>query len=395
MKILMLCNRVPWPLHEGGNLATWNLALHLKKEGHSVELACLNTQKHFVPLEEVPPLLDGIHAIPIDTTIRWKGVFQNLFSPLPYIAERFVSADFQMLLEKLLRKNTYEIIQLEGLYMSPYIETIRRFTQTPIVLRAHNVEYKIWERVAQAESHPIKRTYLKGMTQSLKRFEARQFRKVNGVLFFTKADAALGLTLAPGISHTVIPSGIDIPENSGGSGKIPKSMGFIGSMDWMPNQDGIRWFVKEVLPLIRKRLPEVRLLIAGRNISENLLEGLDTTRVELLGEVPQASDFVQSIEVMVTPLRAGGGMRLKILEAMACGAAIVSTTVGAEGIEVTHQEHLILADDAETFSESVMRLMNQDTERLTLGEAARKRAIEYYSWQPIARKTSTYYLQLL
>jgi glycosyltransferase involved in cell wall biosynthesis len=395
MRILFLCNRIPWPLNDGGNLATWNLALHLQQEGHSLELACLNTQKHFIKPEEVPVVFKALHVIPINTSLSPWGFFLNIFSPLPYIAERFVSDRFKQMLQNLLVENSFDIIQLEGLYMSPYIEYIRKFSKAPIVLRAHNVEFKIWERLANASPNLLKKLYLRSMAKNLRSFEQDRFSKVNGILFFTEEDARLGEALNLTKPHVVIPSGIVIPEWPTETNAQQNTVGFIGNMEWLPNQDAVRWFVEAIFPLIKKQIPNVRFLLAGKNIPGSLLSGLNSEGVEIVGQVENAQAFIQSLSAFVVPLRAGGGMRLKILEAMASGAAIVSTPIGAEGIEGVRNQHFKIEEKPVAFAEAVIQVLNSDTYQAQLGAAAYKNAQLNYAWKPIAQKTLNFYQQIV
>ncbi len=395
MRILFLCNRIPWPLNDGGNMATWNLASHLQQEGHSLDLACLNTQKHFIAPEDVPSVFTALHAIPINTTLSPWGFFRNIFSPLPYIAERFVSDRFKHLLQNLLREKSFDIIQLEGLYMSPYIDCIRKLSTAPIVLRAHNVEYKIWDRLAEASPNLLKKLYLRSMAKNLRSFEQEKFSKVNGILFFTDEDARLGEALNLNTPHTVIPSGIDIPELPSEVKFQRNTLGFIGNMEWLPNQDAVRWFVEAIFPSIKKQIPNVRFLLAGKNIPENLLNGLNLEGVEIIGQVESAQQFIHSLAVFVVPLRAGGGMRLKILEAMACGAAIVSTPIGAEGIEGEREVHFKIEEEPGLLAKALIQVLKSDTYRAQLGAAAYKNAQINYAWKPIAQRTLNFYQQLV
>jgi len=396
VNILQLVNRIPYPLTNGGNIATWNLSLALENLGNKITLACLNTKKHY----QTPDILKGkvnqFLAIDIDTSIHPMKAALNLFSPIPYIAERFISDEFKVMLSELLRQNTFDIIQLEGLYMAVYLPEIRKYTNSPVVLRAHNIEYKIWERIAANTRNPLKKLYFMGMSVSLKKYEKRILNQVDGVLYFTDEDYRWAQTAGVNTRSVVIPAGVDLEAFSvGPQMHYPVSMGFLGSLDWRPNQDAVCWFVSEILPLIQKKVPEVKFYIAGKHMPLHLLKELSHASVIYLGEIPDAAQFLKSLDLMVVPLRSGGGMRLKILEGMAASRAIVSTSIGAEGIQVQSGEHLILEDEKEGFAKACIDILQDQQFRTRLGNSGHKQAEKKYSWHNIAGETHLFYQSML
>ena len=188
MKILQLCNRIPWPLTDGGNIATWNLSHALENKGHRVTLGCLNTQKHYQKHEVLSGKVSNYFCIDIDTSVHWMQAAKNIISPVPYIAERFISEDFKKALCRHLDEHTYDIIQIEGLYMAAYVKEIRSRSKAIIVLRAHNVEYKIWERLASTAPIGPKGIYLRLMANSLKIYETKMLNLEDAVLYLTTQD---------------------------------------------------------------------------------------------------------------------------------------------------------------------------------------------------------------
>lgn len=393
----MLCNRIPWPLNEGGNLATWNLATSLQNQGHIVDLLCLNTTKHFIDPEKVPSEINALYSVPINTNLSIVGFIQNLFSSKPYIVERFISEEFKTKLGNLLRENTYDIIQFEGLYMCPYAEFIKISTNVPMVLRAHNVEYKIWERLAQNQSNFLKKIYLAQMSQNLRHFEYNKMQEMDGILYFTQEDLRLAQAMGYSGKAKVIPAGIHTNNKTYTSkAKIPFSIGFIGSMDWIPNQDAIFWFTSEIFPGIKKIFPEASFRIAGRKISSlSSHKSLHVEGIVIEGEVESSTEFINQLELFVVPLRAGGGMRLKILEAMSAESCILSTSTGAEGIEGTAGIHFEIADTKENFRDKAISLLNDPERRKHLGMAAKELANSNYSWYQITLRTIAFYSELI
>lgn len=396
MKILQLVNRIPYPLTDGGNIATWNLAQALEKQGHQITMACLNTRKHYQNPAVIQHKLYKTAAVNLNTDIHLLNLIQNLFSPIPYIAERFISEEFKSLLKKLLKDEKYDLIQAEGLYMCAYADTIRACSDAPFVLRAHNIEYKIWERLAKNTTQPFKKFYLERMFISLKKYESQCFQKMDAILFFTPEDQKWAYEMGySGISE-IIPSGVDIDTfEYKGTPRLPASIGFLGSLEWRPNQDAVRWFISEIFPEIKKQIPEATFYLAGKNMPDHLLKDLNLNGVIYMGQVPDAAKFLHSLEVFVVPLRSGGGMRLKILEGMAASSCILSTDIGAEGIEIQDTHEFLRGNTASELAQKACYLLQNPLIRKSLSEKASLVAKSRYGWDAISRRTSEFYQTLL
>jgi glycosyltransferase involved in cell wall biosynthesis len=394
MRILQLCNRIPWPLTDGGNIATWNLSHALESKGHSVTLACLNTQKHFQNHNILKGKASDYFCVDIDTSVNWKAAAVNLFSSVPYIAERFVSDAFRNALRIHLKSNRYDVIQIEGLYMAAYITDIRACTNTTVVFRAHNVEFIIWQRLAATSVIGLKRMYLTLMAKSLQRYEKAMWNQADAVMFFTPQDQQWALEAGLQVKSEVIPAGVNMPDESSPAedNSIPV-IGFLGSMDWQPNQDAVKWFLNEIFPLVRKQLPNAEFHFAGRNMPADFLPSLPDEGVHFLGSIPDAFAFLQSLTCMVVPLRSGAGMRLKILEAMAAGCPVISTSVGAEGIHTAHGVHILFADTPTDFGNEVLKVLQSEAIRNLLRKNAQILMETQYSWNRIADQTLQYYSQ--
>jgi polysaccharide biosynthesis protein PslH len=398
MKILQLCNRIPWPLTDGGNIATWNLSHALENKGHLVTLACLNTQKHYQKHEVLTGKVSNYFCVDIDTSVHWIQAAKNILSPVPYIAERFISDDFKNALCRHLDEYTYDIIQIEGLYMAAYIKQIRTKSNAIIMFRAHNVEHKIWERLASTATLSPKSIYLHLMANSLKIYEIKMLNQADAVLFFTPQDQKSAIDAGLKVKSEIIPAGVDFPHIQGQLGiespEIP-IVGFLGSLDWQPNQDAVLWFVQEIFPLIRKSIPNVQFHLAGRNMPKDFLKGLNMEGIQYLGEIPDAWQFLQSLTCMVVPLRSGAGMRLKILEAMAAACPVISTYIGAEGIQALPDTHICIANDADQFAFQTLKVLQSQQVQRALSQNALKLMHDVYAWDKIADRTIQFYFQCL
>jgi glycosyltransferase involved in cell wall biosynthesis len=258
------------------------------------------------------------------------------------------------------------------LYLTPYIPIIRRYSQAKIVLRAHNVEHEIWERVAANTNQPFQRWYLNRITPRLKNYEIAHLNNYDLVAAITARDAAHLRQLGLQKPIMVTPIGLDCRDYQPDMRVFqhPLSLSFIGSLDWIPNQEGLKWFLESVWqPLLHPRFPQLRFHIAGRT-APAWLRSLQMAGVHFHGEVESAPDFINQHALMVVPLLSGGGMRAKILEGMAVGKVVLSTRVGMEGIDAQHGRECLLADTPEEFAEAIGWCMNNRERLAAIGQNA-------------------------
>ncbi len=337
----------------------------------------------------------GFEFFPVNTRVRPVSAFFNLFSGKSYNITRFYCSKLATRLAELLKQESFDIIQLEGLYLTPYIHVIRQHTGAPLLFRSHNIEHFIWERMAASARNPLKRLYLKILTARLRKYEMRTVHQVDGLIAISPVD--MRFFEKNGFSHpaVTIPVGIG-SDMAAFEETVPEAntIFHLGSMDWRPNQDGISWFIEKVWPIIKQRNPEIRFVLAGKNIPEQFYN-YHGGNIIVAGEVPDAAKFMQEHALMVVPLRSGGGMRVKIVEGMAAGKAIVSTSIGAEGIDCTHGENILLADTPMEMAESVLYCFSNPAFIKTLGKSARVFALENHLIEPIIEKLTGFYSTFL
>lgn len=359
MRILQLCHKFPYPLKDGGAIAVTYLAKAYAVLGHEVTLLSMNTSKHWFDVANLPPDFDhyaAMHTVFVENHIRPLPVLCNLFfSKKSYHVERFESESFAKKLAVLLKHNAFDVVQLESVFLAPYLPVIRECAPNVlVVLRAHNVEHEIWERVA-ANANPLKKWYLQQITPRLKKYEVAQINRFDLVVGISTRDVERFEKLGLHKPATVCPIGLDCRDYhpDPASYRRPLSFSFIGSLDWMPNQEGLRWFLDLVWqPLLVPNFPELTFHIAGRTAPSWLRE-LNMERVIFHGEVSSAADFLNQHSVMVVPLLSGGGMRAKILEGMALGKVVLSTRLGMEGIEAADRQECLLAQQPEEWLEAI------------------------------------------
>jgi glycosyltransferase involved in cell wall biosynthesis len=399
MKILQVSNKPPYPPRDGGSMAMFNLANGLRKLGHEITVLTMFTNKHRLTVEQHKEYskLMKVHTVYVDTNISWTGLALNLlFSDKPYTATRFHSQVFGEELAKILKAEQFDLIQLEGLYLTVYIPLIRNYSNAKIVLRAHNVEHVIWERVAAEEKKYYRRTYLDVVARRTMEFEFNALNTYDLLVPITSIDLDKFTEMGNTKPAHVSPAGVNVDPDHPCT-YYPDSAGknftlyYLGSLDWIPNQEGLRWFAAKVFPGIRREHHDTRFHVAGRNAPLRLINDIVQPGVIYHGEVADAKEFSKNYTVLVAPCFSGSGMRLKILEAMAIGKAVITTKIGAEGLSVTDGENLLIADDALSFQNAVEKLRNDPEYCRKLGMEAYKLIYEKYNNSDIAASLAAFY----
>jgi len=382
MRILQLCKKFPYPIKDGEVIAITNLAKAFKAKGAEVHLLCINTPKHFFDKSQLPDSFNfyqTIQSVSVDTDLKAHQAFLNLFSSKSYHIDRFVNSEFSKKIKEALENITPDVVQLETLFLAPYVEVIRKYSTAKIVMRAHNVEHEIWSRITENTDSILKRNYLAYLTRKLKNFEVQHLNKYDLLVPITNRDLKTFEKLGFKGKHQVTPIGIDHHRYHSAPIEVdqPLSISFIGSLDWMPNLEGMDWFLKNVWPTIINTFPEIRLHLAGRNTPDHLYK-LEPQRIKVHGEVPDAKEFINQHPIMIVPLLSGSGMRVKILEGMALGRVVITTSIGLEGIEAKHKKQVLIANTAEEWFQC-LKFCHENLSKLSkIGSAAKQLISEYY-----------------
>ncbi len=398
MKILQICSKIPFPPKDGGSIAMNILTHGLISSGNQVDVLAVNTPKHYIKAEDIDEgyrSKTNYQSIFIDTSIKPVAAFFNLFSSKSYNIERFYSKEFESNLITKLKANKYDIIHLETLWVTPYVDVIRKYSSAKVVLRSQNVEFMIWERLAEDCSNPLKKTYLKLLAKRLKGYELQMLNKYDAILTITELDTKVfkDMGCIKPIMH--VPFGIDLEKYKIEVANLEKPSVFhIGAMDWRPNADGINWFLKGVWLKVVENYSAINLYLAGRNMPDWLTH-LKMKNVVVEGEVADSHEFINSKSIMIVPLNSGGGMRVKIIEGMAFGKTIISTSVGAEGIEYENGKNIIIADTENEFSEAIQKCVSDTVFSDSIGKNARTLAENKYDNQIICNQLSDFYKGLI
>lgn len=374
MKILQLCNKPPYPAVDGGCIAMKNISTGLLNNNVDLKVICISTEKHPFSIKKFPTEYvrqTNVEGVFLDTKLNIVDAFSAIITSDCYNVSRFFSADLDIKIKQDLSENTYDFVILESLFLSPYICTIQNNSDSKIILRSHNFEYLIWQRLAQKEKNIIKKGYLKHLSSNLKKYETKIISDINGIATISYEDTKKYLDVNPDLKITTIPFGIDF-ENYEPSYNQPTGslkLFHIGSMDWNPNIEAIDWFLESVWTNFNNQAIELHL--AGKSMPDSLLN-LNETQIINHGQVASATDFISNHDVMIVPLFSGGGMRIKIIEAMAMGKTVISTSIGLEGIDATHKKNVIIANTKEEFIIEINHLVENPNKTIEIGKNARR-----------------------
>ena len=403
MHILQLCPRVPFPLTTGGAIAMYDAAAGLVQAGHRVTMLAINTPKHYQPADALDHLGPNFRlvTVDVDTNITPVRALKNLlFSRQPYIVERFISLGMGAKLLEILRTEEVAIVQMEGTFTAWYADWLGRQDSAelrvpPLVLRAHNVENTIWHMLAGRARNPLKRLFLGNMAGRLEAFERRHLPQFDAVAAITADDAQRLRDLGCPEPVLFIPAGVDLSRFQSNPALRPKprTLFLIGSLNWLPNQEGLDWLLREVWPTLHAEMPDVELHIAGSGTPEELLKPR-TDNVFVHGFVESAPEFMQQYELMLVPLLSGGGMRIKIIEGMALGKAVLSTTLGAEGIAVRDGQDILLRDTAAEWLDALRAWARGQVATAEIGAAAARTATQLYDRRRVTQQFVDLYERL-
>lgn len=398
MKILQLCHKPPVPAIDGGCIAMNNISQGLLQTGHELKILTIVTQKH--PLQEEKLTEEyirdtKIEGVYIDTSLNLIDAFSALVTSDSYNVSRFFSPDFDSKLTQLLRKEKFDIIHLESLFMTPYIATIRRNSKGKIVLRSHNLEYMIWERMAETSKNFAKKRYLKILAKQLKKYEFGVLDSVDGIAAISTEDGKKYLHSECDKPLVTIPFGIDLDSYHADDTKEDyPSLFHIGAMDWLPNIEGINWFLKEIWPSVNEKFPDLKFYLAGRKMPESFLQ-TKQKNVIVVGEIQDANHFMSSKSIMIVPLLTAGGIRVKIIEAMALKKSVISTSIGAHGIDGIDGKDFFIANKKEEFLNNLELLLNDHNRHIETGKNARRLVEEKYDNRKLTEELVEFYQQLI
>ena len=405
MRLLWIKTSPLHPLTRGGDLRTYHL-LRWLNEWHDVTFSGMVAD----PSQQEATLKATLYSSSADWAHEPKatqspdrlkflwGALRNLLSPLPYAVERFASKAWRSRIEDLLERNEFDAVVCDFIFPAASLPWSSKDPKVPWIVFQHNVESMIWKRRAD-ETSVLTQPYLSSQWRRMERFESSMCRRFDAVLTVSEEDSRTSKSRY-GLENVrgAIPTGVDLSYFT----ELPRSLPntptlvFVGSMDWYANVDAVEYFMDEVWPRVRECLPTARVKIVGRNPPEKIQRlHAPSAGIEVTGTVPDVRPFMRQAHAMIVPLRIGGGTRLKVFEAMAAGVPIISTSIGAEGLEVEDGRHLLLADNPADFAEAVLKLIGDPDLANRLAEAATREIAEQNSWEKAARIMEAHLLKLI
>lgn len=380
MRLLFHTAALVHPLNSGGRIRTAKLIEQLARR-HDVHVVV--GRRPSDPPEAVASLRElgvGVRTVPCNEapfgSLRCCGeLLANAPRPMPYVIRRYHSAAMTAALREEVRRFAPHVVVCDALQNEPNVRDLG----VPLVLSSHNVEATILQRLWPRTPGAIRRAYLWLEWQKLVRFEAAAVRRFAGCVAVSDDDARVFSELGAR-EVVVVPNGVDADSIRPTEADHDGSLAFVGSMDWAPNQDAIRWYVEQVAPLLGGAAPRLRVI--GRSPPGDLVRwAVARAAVEFTGTVDDVRPHLARAVATVVPLRVGGGTRLKILEALAMAKPVVSTTIGAEGLGLTHDRELLIADDARSFAAAIERVIHEPDTRARLGVAGRTRVVRDHDWR--------------
>jgi len=387
MKVLHLTNKPIFPLLDGGCIAMHELLKNLLQLGFEVKNLTIETSKHPFELEQYPASLSQIispESVLIDTKIKVKDAFLSLFGNTSYNISRFYNFEFENKIIETIETTKFQVIILESAYLLPYLPAIRKNFDGKVILRAHNVEFKIWEQLAASEVGIVKKLFLRKLAKDLKTFEIGNLKKVDGIACVSENDLMHFKSLGISTPLCSIPVSMDFDiENIPDIQK--NKFCFLGSMNWKPNIEAVDLLLNKIFPKILEKIPEAELHLAGSFMSDKLFN-LKQKNVLIHGKVSDVKAFFVENGILLVPLKSGSGIRIKILEALALGVPVVSSTVGFEGIPIKNEIHGMIANRTKDFVEAAILLaLNSDIAH-NMGQKGQVLANETFNINNISKK---------
>jgi polysaccharide biosynthesis protein PslH len=392
MKVLLLTQVLPYPPDSGPKVKTWNVLKYLTQQ-HEVTLVSFVRGDQSAGVKQLQRYCHAVYTVPMKRT-KWRdgiAMIRSLLTGQPWMMVRDDRAAMRELINRLTSTTQFDIAHADQLNMAQYAARVPGARK---ILDAHNALWLLYQRLWQTMKPSPQKWLLERDWRLLKRYEGWVCREFDAVLAVSQEDkTALEEAARQPLDITVIPIAVDTDEVALVN-RQPKAdhILHIGTMYWPPNIDGILWFIRQVYPLIRAQYPGARFDVVGARPPQEIVElGGDSTGINVTGYVDNPTPYLEQTGVMVVPLRAGGGMRVKILNALAQGLPIVSTSLGCEGIMVTHDQNILIADTSADFAEAVLRLLKNPELAAQLGRHSRQLAEELYDYRQACRPLEAVY----
>ncbi|MES2704581.1 MAG: glycosyltransferase family 4 protein [Bacteroidota bacterium] len=390
-KILIITNRVPYPLKDGGNIAMNAMIDGYHRSGWQVYLLAMNTSRHHVKSEQLDKLYGHLHAFEAfsyDNDLKWMDIAKNfILSSQPEHAKRFYSTEFKEKIKDALAIFKPDVVQVESVFLTTYLGAIKKYSHAVTVLRMHNIEYQIWQGLARRTKNYFKKLYLNSLAVRVRNYERAAWKQYDMLLPITEKDAYLVQRLEQVEDIVVAPFSINMDDIKPPTGN-ERWVGYhLGAMDWLPNQQGVKWFISKAWPLIHRALPKFEFYFAGRKMPAEFSKMADDG-LYCMNEVEDADEFISDKKILIVPVLSGGGIRVKILEAMAAGKIIITTSTGIKGIEAKPEEHYLRAHHPEDFLKAIKWCLENKQAADAMAKNAQSLVTEKYEHRKVIQRVT-------
>jgi glycosyltransferase involved in cell wall biosynthesis len=399
LHILFVATNVPVPPNNGQAIRSLSIIQGLRSIGHELSFISFADSRRPQDLHLLSCLCSTIKLLPRKTpnltqAVDYVGRIRSLLTFKSFAVERFRSRMLQDIIQDELDKQKYDLILCDGIYALTNVPV----TPTPIALNCHNIEHVILKRYAMLERNPLKKYYARLESYYMRITEGHSCHRVSAALVCSELDLELLRMFRPGLPVFVAPNVVDtdfLRTLDSSAPSLDPILLFQGGMDWYPNRDAVEYFARDILPKIRLAYPKAKFIIAGRNPPAQFIEKFRyDPMIEFTGTVKDMRPYLLAATLAIVPLRIGGGTRIKILEASAAGKPVISTTVGAEGLNLEEGKEIILADDPAQFASSVVDLLRDPCRCEALGSSARAAVVERYSQQTLKKSLEAFLCNL-
>ncbi|MDR1848281.1 MAG: glycosyltransferase family 4 protein [Bacteroidales bacterium] len=393
MKVLQICYKPPFPPSDGGAMGMNGVTEGLLNTGNEVKIITFFSEKHPFNLSDLPKEYierTSVEGVFVDLSIKPLDAFICWLTGESYHVKRFISRVMSDKIREVLQNETFDVVQMESILLSPYISVVRKYSKARLVLHAPNVEHLIWQRIARGTKNIFKKHYLKHLSLTLRVYELENINRYDAVYPATTKDADYFKANGCRRPCVAVPVGLPQPDIMHDVLPVENTLFHIGSMNYVPNVQGIEWFLKSVWQNVLSLSPKAKLVLAGRSMPL-WLRDYKGENVEIVGEVADSTLFMLHNSIMIVPLLSGSGVRIKIIEAMGLGKCVIATAIAAEGIPYSNNENIIIADTPQEFAFAVAKCLSDKAFRTMIETNAAKLIAEHYNINTIAQQLVTLY----
>ena len=397
MKILFITPKIPYPPIDGHKKSMWGVIKYLSLREHEIKIVCYGQNENYDKIKNEILKYAGCTVLKIQTRNSIQGVLKNFFSRVPYNLSKYKRKELGEYLSDHLSLEKYDIIHVTNSHMGWVIDVVKKHSSAPIVLRQENLELMIMQRYYLNQKNIMLKSYAFLQFKKFLKYEPGLCSKFDLCFMMSQEDEGHLKELNPNVKTSVIPLGIEeelleIKKNE----TIPFSIVHIGSLKWYPNLDGFIWFINEILPIVLQSCPEAKLFLYGGGLPESIvLPPNISDHVIVKGFVEDIWEELKDKSLAVIPLRIGSGIRVKLLEMLAVGMNIISTSLGKEGINVIDGHELLVADSSKDFAEKIINFFTNSYDAERISNSGRKFVAENFLWEKISEKFEQEYLKLI